>query len=92
MNVYYGLTEEESKFENIVYKKNKDYNKKSVNTSLKGLKTFINDNNLSKIIKYYVKLPVDNFIVCKNILKDKKYDMIVVKLPYKFEINKIYKI
>lgn len=92
MIVYYGLTEEEIKLSEIIYKQNKNYYIKGINLSLKGLKRFLMDNKMQNIIKYYTKVNLNNFIIDKNIIKDNDYDMIGVKIPFKFKIDKIYKI
>ncbi len=92
MIVYYGLTKEESKLKELIYNKNKNYNNKAINLSLKGLKKFLNDNNMQDIVKYYIKISLDIFEVDDNVIKDKKYDMIAVKIPFKFKIDKVYKI
>ena len=92
MTVYYGLTEKESKLSELIYKKNKFYDNKAINLSLKDLKKFIIDNKLEKIIMYYTKISLDNFELNEDVYKDEKYNMIAVKLPFKFKINKVYKI
>jgi len=92
MKIYYGLTEEESKQKVLIYKGSKDYKYKGVNTSLDGLKKFIKDNNMESIIKYYTVLDSNIFEIEDDILIDKEYDMIAVKIPFEFEINNVNKI
>ena len=92
MKIYYGLTDEESKLRILKYDKTKNYKHKGVNTSLNGLKKYINDNKMGKIITYYTVLDSKIFIIDKDILFDKEYDMIAVKLPFEFEINNVHKI
>lgn len=92
MTVYYGLTEEESKLSELFYNKNELYDNKAVNLSLNGLKKFIIDNGMVNILKYYTKISLSEFEVNEDIYKDNKYNMIAVKLPFKFKIKKAYKI
>ena len=66
-----------------------NYKYKGVNTSLDGLKKFIKDNNMESIIKYYTVLDSNIFEIEDDILIDKEYDMIAVKIPFEFEINHV---
>ncbi len=92
MVVYYGLTKAESKGQYLIYNSNQLYDKNGINLTLKGLKNFIRDNDMTNIIQYYTKIPLNNFKKIKDILKDEEYDMITVELPFKFKIEKVYKI
>ena len=92
MIAYYGLTQEETKNEEIVYKQNNKYSIKGINLSLEGLKKFIIDNKMHNIIKYYTEVDLNNFEIDESIIKDEVYNMIAVKIPFKFKINKVYKI
>jgi hypothetical protein len=92
MYIYYGLTKEEKTNQKVIYKKNDLYDGKAVNLNLKGLKEFIKDENMESIIKYYSKIPIKKFRVIKAIIKDKKYDMITVEIPFEIEFKKAYKI
>ena len=92
MKIYYGLTEEESKQKILIYKGSNDYKYKGVNTSLEGLIKFIKDNNMESIIKYYTVLDSNIFEIEDDILIDKEYDMIAVKIPFEFEINNVNQI
>ncbi len=89
MKIYYGLTEEETKLKSLKYEKTKEFEYKGVNTSLTGLKKFIKDSKMENIIKYYTIVDSNVFIINKNILFDKKYDMIAVNIPFEFEIDNI---
>lgn len=90
MKIYYGLTEKEAKLKFLKYSDNKNYNCKGVNTSLSGLEDFIRDNKMNDLIKYYTILDSDIFEIDKDIIFDKKYDMIAVRIPFEFEIKNVY--
>lgn len=53
MNVYYGLTEDETRRDGVCYRVSFDYRLKMVNISLDGLRRFILDNNMQDLIKLY---------------------------------------
>lgn len=92
MKIYYGLTEEESKLKVLRYKGNNKYEYKAVNTSLIGLRRFINDSGLCSLVRYYVVLDSNVFEINEDILFDEKYDMIAVKIPFEFEIKNVKKL
>lgn len=92
MIVYYGLTQEEIKNEKIIYKQNNKYCVKGINLSLEGLKKFLIDNKMQNIIKYYTEVNLNDFEIDESIIKDEVYNMIAVKIPFKFKIGKIHKI
>jgi len=85
--IFYGLTEDEVTQSFIYYTSNK-YSIKGVNTSLRGLKKFIIDNNLSHIIRYYIKIPIAKFKVRYDIDYDEEYNMIGVEIPFKFKFKR----
>ena len=88
--IYYGLTEEESKQDKLVYKGNSKYTHKGVNTSLEGLKKFIKDNHMEDTITKYTILNSNIFDIDDSVYPDKEYDMISVKIPFEFTIGKVY--
>ena len=92
MKIYYGLTEEESKLKTLIYKDNQEYDCKGVNTSLDGLIKFIKDNNMENIIKYYTVLDSNIFDIKEDIIFDKEYDMLAVKIPFEFKITNVNQI
>jgi len=82
-NIYYGLTEAESKKKSLIYKgKNK-----GVNATLEGLIKFLKDNDMQDIITKYVVLDTDQFDIDYNIKYDEEYDMFCIKAPFEFEIK-----
>jgi len=83
--VYYGLTIKEAQQSKLIYKFYK-YNIKGINVTLKGLKKLILDNKIVNLVYQYVKLSIDIFEIKENIIFDKKYDMIGVKIPFSFKI------
>lgn len=88
--IYYGLTEKEAKQKKLVYKGNSKFTHKGVNTTLSGLKRFVKDNNLEKIITKYTILDRSIFNVDESVNKDDKYDMIAVRFPFEFDITNIH--
>ena len=92
MKIYYGLTKEETTLKYIKYHGTKEYEYKGVNISLNGLKKFIKDNKMDTLIKYYTILDSSIFDINEDILLDKEYDMIAVKIPFEFEIKEIYEL
>ena len=88
--IYYGLTEAESKKKQLTYNANSKYTHKGVNTTLKGLKKFIIDNNMQNIITKYTVLDISNFDVDESVYKDDEYDMISVKIPFTIPIDNVH--
>ena len=88
--IYYGLTEKEAKQKKLVYKGNSKFTHKGVNTTLSGLKRFVKDNNLEKIITKYTILDKSVFNVDESVNKDDKYDMIAVRFPFEFDITNVH--
>ena len=88
--IYYGLTEKEAKQKHLVYKKNGNYTHKGLNTTLSGLKKFVIDNNMQKIITKYTILDRNIFDIDENVYPDKEYDMIAAKLPFEFDITNVH--
>ena len=89
-NIYYGLTEKESKKKKLVYKSNSKFTHKGVNTTLSGLKRFIKDNNMQNIITKYTILDKNIFDIDTSVYPDKEYNMISVKIPFEFDINNVH--
>jgi len=92
MKIYFGLTKEEVKDKRVVYSKNLSYKYKAVNITLDGLKKFIHDNNLEDTIIYYTILDSSIFELANEVEKDKKYNMIAVKIPFSFRVNNYHKL
>lgn len=88
MNIYYGLTEKESKQEYLCYEKNENYDGKLVHLTLQSLKKLIKEEKLEETIKYYAIIPISNFEIINNIINAK--DTVVIKIPFKFKINEVY--
>ena len=88
--IYYGLTEKEAKQKKLVYKGNSKFTHKGVNTTLFGLKKFVKDNNLEKIITKYTILDRSIFDIDESVNKDDKYDMIAVRFPFEFDITNVH--
>lgn len=86
--IYYGLTKDEAQQFKLIYRSRK-YNIKGVNVSLKGLKRFILDNKMANLIYQYTKLPINTFKIRKDVIYDKKYDMIGVGIPFRFKIQDV---
>lgn len=91
MKIYYGLTEDETKLKVLKYA-NEKYKYKGVNTSLEGLKKFIKDNKMDKIIRYYTIIDSSIFTIESNIFFDAEDDMVVVQIPFEFEINNVHEL
>lgn len=91
MKIYYGLTEEETKLKVLKYA-NEKYKNKGVNTSLEGLKKFIKDNKMDKIIRYYTIIDSSIFTIESDIFFDVEDDMVVVQIPFEFEINNVHEL
>lgn len=83
--VYFALDQSDIDKGFVEYKVGK-YSLKGVNTSLGGLKKFIKDNQLDWLT-HYVVLPISTFTVAENVDKDLEYDMVTVKLPFRFIIR-----
>lgn len=90
--VYYGITEEESKNKYIEYKSNSKYHGKGVNLDLEGLRKFIKDSKLDNEIKYYFVTSIENFEIIEDVYLDSEYNMVLVKIPFKIKIEKVYEI
>jgi|GEM_PF-3827092 len=86
--VYYGLTVGEAQQSKLTYKSHV-YNIKGVNVTLRGLKKLVLDNEMFNLIYQYVKLPINIFEIRKDIVYDKKYDIIGVKIPFSFKIQNV---
>jgi hypothetical protein len=89
--VYFGLTQDEVDKGFIDYK-SKQFTHKGVNLNLSGLKRFIQDQHLENDVKYYTTIPMNKFIVDKDIDPDDEYDMISVKLPFNIHIKSVKKL
>lgn len=84
--IFYALSLDEIESSKLFYPKKDNFNGKSVNLDLKGLKKFIYDNFKEDYYTfYYIEVPIKLFEIDNTIIKDKKYNMISVKTP--FEIN-----
>lgn len=92
MKIYYGLTKDEIKQDYLIYDKIGEYEYKGVNTSLDGLKKFIKDNKMEKLITHYVILDLKDFQVADEVLFDEEYDMMAIRLPFKFKICNVKKL
>lgn len=90
IQIYYGLTEKEAKQKRLIYKGNKNFTIKGVNTSLKGLKKFIHDQEMENLITKYTIVDSSNFEIDDSVYPDKEYDMIAVKIPFSFDITNVH--
>lgn len=89
--IYYGLTADEATKRYLSYSSNK-YNLKGVNTTLDGLKRFIRDNDMQDLITHYAVLDPSIFDIDDSVDYDYKYNMISVKIPLKFRIDRVYEL
>lgn len=87
--IYYPLEEEDIERGFLYYKRSRKFKLKLLHTSLKKLRIFLRKEKQLDF-KYYTKLSTNNFIIDDTIIN--REGEIAVKLPFYFQINKIYKL
>ena len=86
MVLYYGLTEEEAKRKEMYYPPCMGFTHKGVCTTLQGLRKLVKDNDMVNIVTKYVRVDSSYFEIDHDVILDKKYGLIAVKIPFKFPI------
>ena len=87
--VYYPLEKKDISKGFVIYQKNDNFNLKLLHLTLEKLNDFLKKEEKFNY-KFFTKVNINNFIIDKSIINKK--DTIVVKLPFYFKINNIYKL